>query len=300
MSTTLTKAAFPWPNRAEVGSFFRRWWWLAAAFALVYGQILPGLIQEWWTNDDYAHGLFTPFALAYLVYERRHQLFNTPAVPSRFGFALILASQALLIVGFLGAEFFLQRISMLVFLAGMILFFWGWRALSRTAFGLILILLAIPLPALIFNSIALPLQLLASTLAESVLDLLNVPILRDGNILQLPNGLLLNVAEACSGIRSLVTLIALAGLMTMLDRFLPMRWWARIGFILSAVPIALTANAIRVTGTGLLAYKFGQAAAEGFFHSFSGAFVFALAFAALLAEMALLKQMAAVGKRAAP
>ena len=300
MSTALTKPTLLWPSRAAVGSFLRRWWWLAAAFALVYGWILPGLAQEWWTNDDYAHGLFTPFAIAYLVYERRRQLFTIPAVPSGFGFALILASQAVLVVGFLGAEFFLQRISMLVFLAGMILFFWGWRALSRTAFGLILILLAIPLPALIFNSIALPLQLLASTLAESVLDLLHVPVFREGNILQLPGGLLLNVAEACSGIRSLVSLIALAALTTMLARFLPMGWLARIGFILSSVPIALAANAVRVTGTGLLAYKFGLAAAEGFFHSFSGAFVFVFAFAALLAEMTLLKQFAAAGKRATP
>jgi exosortase len=117
------------------------------------------------------------------------------------------------------------------------------------------------------------------------LDLIHIPVYREGNILQLPNHLLLNVTEACSGIRSLVTLVALAALITMLGQFQGTRLWVRMVFVLSAVPIALAANALRITGTGVLAFNFGQAAAEGFFHSFSGAFVFAFAFAALVIEM---------------
>ena len=285
------------PTSAAIGRFLLRWWWLAAAFLLVYSGIVAGLLEQWWTNEDYAHGLFTPFAIAYLAYERRRELLGIAVAPSAFGFPVILLSQVVLIVGFLGAEYFLQRSSMLILFAGTILFLWGWRALFKTAFALILILLAIPLPAIIFNAVALPLQLLASTLAESVLDLLGVAIYREGNILRLPSGLRLNVAEACSGIRSLVSLIALAALMAMLGRFLPMRWWARIAFVLSAVPIALLANAVRVSGTGLLAHKYGGAAAEGFFHSFSGGFVFVFAFAILLLEMFSLQQLKAPGKR---
>jgi exosortase len=172
-----------------------------------------------------------------------------------------------------------------VFIAGLILYLWGWRALWRTAFALILILLAIPLPALIFNSFALPLQLLASTSAEGVLDMMHVSVLREGNILNLPHGVQLNVAEACSGIRSLVSLIALTALITMLARFRQIPRWARFVFILSSIPIALLANASRVAVTSLLAYQFGQRAAEGFFHSLSGALVFVFAFAALLVEI---------------
>ena len=298
MKTELTETSIPLTTSTAVSGFLRQWWWLIAAFLLVYGQILRPLVQEWWSNDDYAHGLFTPFAVAYLVFDRRKELFNIEANPSAFGFVIILASQALLLVGFLGAEFFLQRTSMLLFTAGLILYIWGWRGLSKTAFGLILFLLAIPLPAIVFNSFALPLQLLASSLAEGVLDMLHVSVYREGNILQLPHGLLLNVTEACSGIRSLVSLLALAALTTMIPRFRSMPGWARIAFILSSVPIALVANALRVTATGVLAFNFGIGAAEGFLHSFTGAFVFVFAFAALLIELVVLQRFAASGKRA--
>jgi exosortase len=285
MNTLLSDPNFSLPISAAIGRFIRRWWLLIAAFAIVYGHTLPSLFREWWTNDDYAHGLFTPFAIAYLVYQRREQLFSIPLSPTKIGFFLVLISQLILLVGFLGAEFFLQRISVVVFLAGLILFLWGWTAFYRTAFGLILIVLAIPLPAIVFNAVALPLQLLASSMAEAVLDLIHVPVYREGNILELPNHLVLNVTEACSGIRSLVTLVALAALLTMLRESRGVPSWLRLLFVLSAIPIALVANALRVALTGLLAFNFGIAAAEGFFHSFSGALVFIFACSALLIEM---------------
>src|SRR5215471_14723897 len=153
MNTLLSDPNFSLTISAAIGRFIRRWWLLIAAFAIVYGQILPSLFREWWTNDDYAHGLFTPFAIAYLVYQRREQLFSIPVLPSKIGFFVVLISQLILLVGFLGAEFFLQRISVVLFLGGLILFLWGWNALYRTAFGLILVALAIPLPAIVFNAV---------------------------------------------------------------------------------------------------------------------------------------------------
>jgi len=272
---------------------------MIAAFLLVYGQTLVALARDWWTNEDYAHGLFTPFALAYLIYERRKELTNIPLAPSSLGFLVILASQAVLTVGFLGAEFFLQRVSMLLLFAGAILFFWGWQALFKTSFGLVLLLLAIPLPVIIFNAIAIPLQLLASGLAELLLGVLNVPIYREGNILQLPHDIVLNVVEACSGIRSLVSLTALATLTTMLSRFRPIPWWGRMSCILSAVPVALATNALRVTGTAVLAHAFGERYAEGFFHSFSSMLVFVFGFVAILLEMLLLERLTDPERKAA-
>jgi exosortase len=288
MSTASLKPSHEPFAGIEVVAILRQWWWLFLAFALVYGQILASLVGEWWTNDDYSHGFLIPFALAYLLYERRDEIFTIPRVPSAFGYVVILGSQLILIVGFLGAEYFLQRVSMVVFFAGIILFFWGWKMLVETAFGLVLILLAIPLPAIIFNAIALPLQLFASSWAESFLRVCQIPVYRDGNVLQLSQQLL-NVTEACSGIRSLMSLVTLA---TMLAYFLPMRWWARLAFIFTAVPIALAANAFRVAGTGLLARWFGDRAAQGFFHSFSGWLVFIFAFVILLAELFLLQRLA--------
>jgi exosortase len=290
---TSAKPAFALPDNATVLSALRKWWWVAAAFALVYGQILASLVGEWWTNDDYSHGFLIPFALGYLLYEKRAELFAIRTSPSVFGFVVVLLSQIVLLVGFLGAEFFLQRVSMVMFFAGFILFFWGWRMLMETAFGLVLILLAIPLPAIIFNAIALPLQLLASAWAESFLRICQIPVFRDGNVLQLSTQLL-NVTEACSGIRSLMSLVTLA---TMMAYFLPMRWWARIAFILTAVPVALAANAFRVAGTGLLGRWFGEQAAQGFFHSFSGWLVFVFAFVVLLSELLLLQRFAGPRKK---
>jgi len=292
MNTVLDKQLLSLSRGAQAKKFLLQWSWLGLGVLLVYGRIVFGMAREWWTNEDYAHGLFTPFAIAYLVYERRQELVGISGKPSGVGLFIILASQVILAVGFLGAEYFLQRISILVFSAGLILYLWGWRALWRTAFALILILLAIPLPAVIFNSFALPLQLLASSSAEGVLDMMHVSVLRDGNILTLPHGVQLNVAEACSGIRSLVSLIALTALVTMLARFRQIPWWARLVFILSSIPIALLANASRVAGTGLLAYQFGRGAAEGFFHSLSGALVFIVAFAALLIEIFFFQSLA--------
>lgn len=293
MNTASAKAPFALPSGATVVGALRRWWWLIAAFALVYGQILAVLIGEWWTNDDYSHGFLIPIALGYLLYEKRDELAQVVTRPSAFGFVAILLSQIVLIVGFLGAEFFLQRASMVLFFAGLILFFWGWRMLAQTAFGLVLILLAIPLPSIVFNAIALPLQLLASSWAESFLRICQIPVYRDGNVLQLSTQLL-NVTEACSGIRSLMSLVTLA---TMLAYFLPMRWWARLLFIFTSVPVALLANAFRVGGTGLMGRWFGEEAAQGFFHSFSGWLVFVFAFVILLAELFLLQRFAAPRKK---
>src|SRR5688572_24301970 len=212
MNIVLDKQLISPTRGPRIKKSFLHWWWLGLGVLLVYGGIVWGMAREWWTNEDYAHGLFTPLAVAYLVYERRRELAGTPGKPSGVGLFIILASQLILAVGVLGAEYFLQRVSILVFSAGLIVYLWGWRALWRTAFALILFLLAIPLPAIIFNSFALPLQLLASSSAEGVLDMMHISVLRDGNILNLPHGVQLNVAEACSGIRSLISLIALTAL----------------------------------------------------------------------------------------
>jgi exosortase len=157
-----------------------------------------------------------------------------------------------------------------------------------------LYLLTVPLPTLIFNQIALPLQLIASITSERILNLLNIPVFREGNILQLPN-ITLSVAEACSGIRSLMSLITLA---VMLAYFLPVRWAWRLLFVASAVPIAIVANSMRVAGTGILARYWGQAAAQGFFHSFSGWLIFVVAFAMLMLEMTVLTKMKGAAAKA--
>jgi exosortase len=217
-----------------------------------------------------------PLAL-FFAWERRTALRSAEASPSTVGLLVVAASLLVFVVGRLGAELFLTRISLIGVAAGIVLFLWGWRHLRILAFPLAFLLLMVPLPAIIFNQIAFPLQLLASQVGEAAISAAGIPVLREGNILELP-ATRLEVAEACSGIRSLVSLLTLA---IVLAHFTEERPWRRVVIALSAIPIAILANAARVAGTGLTSHWIGEDAARGFFHTFSGWLMFVVAFFAL-------------------
>jgi exosortase len=252
---------------------------VAVGFGLVYRQVLVKLVSDWYHDDNYSHGfLIVPLAL-YFVWERREKLQRIAVAPSALGLVVVLGSVAVLIAGILGSELFLTRISILGTLVGVLLFLCGWGYLRALAFPLAFLLLMIPIPAIIFNQIAFPLQLVASQFGESAMGIANVPVLREGNVLILANTTL-EVAEACSGIRSLVSLLTLA---IVLGYFTDPRGWVRTLIALSSVPVAIVTNGFRVAGTGIAAHQFGAAAAEGFFHEFSGWLVFVSAFMLLLA-----------------
>lgn len=285
MSTIATPAA----AGSNTGTWVGRLPWLAllAAAALVYQRTVIELAQEWWNNPDYSHGLLVPFAIGYIVHQKWDQIRSLPIQGSWAGLVLIVLSQAINLVGFVGAEFFLQRSSLVLLLAGLVLFCWGWRHLWDAFFALVLLQLSIPLPQIVFNLVALPLQLIASAWAEASLHLLKIPVYREGNILLLPNTAL-SVAEACSGIRSLMSLITVG---VLIAYFMPTRTWVRALFVLSTVPVAIVANAFRVSGTGVLAHYYGAAAAQGFFHTFSGWLVFLFAFCFLMVEVTVLVKL---------
>lgn len=252
---------------------------LALGVLWVYWGVMSSLVRQWASDDNYSHGFFVvPLAL-FFAWERRAALANAPRRPSGAGLVLLVASLALLVAGYLGAELFLTRVSLVGVLAGITLFVWGRDQFRILAFPIAFLLLMIPLPAIIFNQIAFPLQLLASRTGEVVLALAGIPVLREGNVLQLPTRSL-EVAEACSGIRSLVSLLMLG---VVLGYFTERRTGARIIIALAAIPIAIVANAARVAGTGLASELVSPAAAEGFFHTFSGWLMFVVAFAGLLA-----------------
>lgn len=246
----------------------------------LYAPVLVGLAEDWWNDPNYSHGFLVPLAAGYFAWRKKETLGSLAVRPSFWGLLLLVFSQAVFLVGFLGSEYFLQRFSFLLVLAGGILFLYGWAHLRVLAFPLALFLFMIPLPALVFNAIAAPLQLIASQWAEVFLRSCSVPIFREGNILILAHQSL-NVTEACSGIRSLFSLATLA---LIVSYFLPVSTWLRGLFVLSVLPIALLTNSLRVAGTGLLSQWWGEKAAEGFFHGFSGWLVFLLAFALLCLE----------------
>lgn len=252
---------------------------VAAATLWVYGGVFASLARQWASDDNYSHGFFVVPLAAFFAWERRDALMRAPVRPSVSGLAVIAIGLVLLLAGLFGAELFLTRISLLFLLAGVILFLWSAPALRILAFPLAFLLLMIPLPAIVFNQIAFPLQLLASRAGETVIAAAGIPVLREGNVLQLPSRTL-EVAEACSGIRSLVSLLMLA---IVLGYFTERRTGVRVLIALAAIPIAIVANAARVAGTALAAEWVSPEAAEGFFHTFSGWLVFVVAFAGLLA-----------------
>ncbi len=252
---------------------------VAASFVFAYHEVVLRLIRDWATDDNYSHGfLIVPIAL-FFAWERRHRLQAATPRPNWFGLVFLLGGLALLVAGTLGAELFLTRISLLGVLAGIVLVFWGWDYLRILAFPLGFLVLMIPIPAILFNQIAFPLQLLASRFGETALSAVGIPVFRDGNIIVLATTEL-EVAEACSGIRSLVSLLTLG---IVFGYLADKRISVRVALALASIPIAILANGFRVAGTGIAAHYYGAAAAEGFFHTFSGWLLFGMAFVLLIA-----------------
>jgi exosortase len=239
---------------------------IGVLMAAVYYRVLAKLVTDWWQIPDFSHGFLVPIFAAYLVWTKRTALLETKIAPTWSGIALVFLGLAVLLLGVYGAELFLSRISLVILLAGLVLGFGGWQLLKELRFPLLVLLLAIPIPFIVFNEITLPLQTLASKLASALLPLFGVPVLREGNVIELP-AMKLEVAEACSGIRSLMSLFTLA---VFYGYFLDKSNLRRVLLALASIPIAIAANALRILGTGLCVQYWDPDKALGFFHEFSG------------------------------
>ena len=261
-------------SRAEPRFGWKQLGWPAAVlFALVawlYAPILGRLALQWWQDPNFSHGFFVPAFAAFVLWQDRERLAKISPAPSIWGLAVILISLCTLILGVFGAELFLSRISLLMLATGLILFFLGWQFLRAVAFPLVFLVLMIPIPAIIFNQVTFPLQILASQLSAWALPFFGVPVFREGNIINLP-AMPLEVAVACSGIHSLLSLTTLS---IMYGYLMEKRITIRVALALASIPIAVAANAFRIVGTGLLVQYWDPDRAEGFFHYFTGWLIF--------------------------
>lgn len=271
-----------------------RWSGIALGLLWLYGGVLLRLPREDWQQDDYSHGFLVPFICGYIVWinrERLRSLFPSPAWTA--GTALVVLAVLLHLAGTVGAEDYLPRFSFPLMLSGLVLFFGGWAYFQVLAFPIWLFMLAVPIPQVVFNKIAFPLQLIASDYATWVIHQFGIPAVRMGNQIELAN-MTLQVVEACSGIRSLMTLATLGITWAYFGEKL---WWRRAIIILAVVPIAILANAARVAGTGILAHHYGPQAAEGFMHTFSGWLIFVVALLLLLTVSSVMNIVAKLMRR---
>ena len=267
--------------------------WFGALLLAAYAPVLFRLAKQWNDDADMSHGFFVPIVAGWIVWRNRADLAATPAGPDKRGLILVVWGALQMWLGTLAVELFLTRTSFVIALTGAVWFLCGTQVLRKVAFPLFLCLFMVPIPAVIYSSITFPLQLIASRLAENALSVLSVPVLREGNVLILPNQEL-SVVEACSGIRSLLSLTFLS---LVYGYFFESRAWLRILLFCSTIPIAIIANGSRVTLTGVLT-QVKPELAEGAFHAASGWVIFMVAMVILVAfHQAVLRVVRMLGRR---
>ena len=251
--------------------------WFGALLLLCYAPILYRMGYQWATDENMGHGFFVPVIAGWIAWQRRGELLATARKPNGWGLFLVILGAAEALAGTLGAELFTARMGFVVALVGVILYIGGTRWIRILAFPLLLLPFMIPIPAIIYAQLTLKLQMLASQLGETLIGAMGIPVLRQGNTLQLPSQML-DIAEACSGIRSLMSL---AFLSLVYAYFADKRVWMRWALLAATIPIAIGANGVRVAVTGLLS-EINTKLAQGAYHETEGYIVFIVAMAALI------------------
>ncbi|MGE4421866.1 MAG: exosortase A [Pseudodesulfovibrio sp.] len=251
-------------------------WYVAAyivVIGLVYHEIIAAMVADWARDDNYSHGFLVPLVSAYFLWANRKNILQAEVKPAGWGLWIVLLGVAQLVVGSLATEYFTMRTSMIVVTGGAIMYIMGWEPYKRMQLPLLYLLLMVPIPVIIYDSMTMPLKLFVAKVSVKGLVAFGYPVLREGNIIMLPN-ITLEVADACSGLRSLMSLVALS----VAFAFLTQRGvWKKWVLIVSALPVAVITNILRVFVTGVLAKHYGKVAAEGFFHEFAGFMVFFVA-----------------------
>jgi exosortase len=252
--------------------------WFGALLTASYASVFVHLVRQWDHDPDMSHGFFVPLVSAFLIWQRRAEIAAVKPRPSWWGLALVLYGTAQLYLATLGTELFLARTAFVITVFGVVLMMGGVPVLRKLAFPLFLLFFMVPIPAVLYNRVTFPLQILASSLAGNALSWFGLPVLREGNILELPEQRL-SVVEACSGIRSLLTLTFLS---VVYGYFFEKKTWVRIVLFVATVPIAIVANASRVTLTGIIS-EWKPELAEGFFHTAQGWVIFMVSLFLLIA-----------------
>jgi exosortase len=252
---------------------------LIASFGYLYAHTVTKLVHDWNTDDNFSHGFLIPVISVFMIWQKRDDLAKKIIKPTLWGLLIVVGAMAMHIVGNIGAEMFIMRSSIIFCLLGVCIFLFGFSVATAVLVPILYLFFMIPIPAIIWNQIAFPLQLLAAKLSATMVQLLGITVLREGNVLHLSNTTL-EVVDACSGLRSLTSLLALSAAFAYISTLAAVSKWF---LFLSAIPIAIVVNIIRLTVTAILARYVGPETAHGFLHDLSGVVVFVVAFGLLFA-----------------
>jgi len=266
--------------------------WLKSGFILVlwiitFLPVYPSLWDNWLNDSNNSHGMLVPLISVFLVWINREQLSRAPLSTCYWGAVILALSLSLYLLALAGQVTVVQRVMIVSSLVGLVLFNFGTSVFNILAFPLLYLIFMIPVPVSIYSLAAFPLQLFATDISHGIIQALSIPVLQEGNMLYFARTQL-EVAEACSGLRSMTAFIMISVLFAYLMK---KGWWHRFILVLSAIPLAIVANIIRVTGTGILAHFYGEKVARGFLHNFSGLAVFVFGLALLCVEFIFLDRI---------
>ena len=261
-------------------------------FVWCVGLLLPIVVplwNDWMDISDNSHGVLVPIIALYFVLEKRNELKSAPISPSVIGGIVFLVSLLLYIVAFAGGVAFVARFMIVSSLWGIVLYNYGRDVFKTIGFPLLFLVFMIPVPISVIQGVSFPLQLFATNIATQVITLFSIPVYQEGNMLYFANNTQLEVAQACSGLRSIISLFMLSVIFVYISG--SGQFAMKIIMLLSAIPVAIVVNIIRVSGTGILAHYYGSVVAQGFLHEFSGIAVFVVGLLLLFFEFTVLKKI---------
>ena len=274
----------------------KSWLWplfILFLISILYFRITAGLFQVWISSDEHAHGLLLVAISIYLLFKRRKEIADMATKSWLPGLFILIAAIFIFLAGHIAVEYYLQRCSLMVLLWGAIGYIYGKKAFKIFFVPILLLLLAVPLPQIIVNTLTLPLKSMVSSFSAEMLRLLDIAVLQEGNILVLP-GITLEVVNACSGIRSVFALLVLAFLFSY-DMKSPLQ---RVLLVILTVPLAVFTNSLRITATGILANNWNAETALHFYHDFGGWVIFVVSLVLLFALKKLIQVIGShLGKR---